>query len=733
MSDSEKKPLSDSPYLFENDFAYVTSTGNLYLKPTSYFKKRKIGSVDIDKIEEEIQKLESAFEELTVKSDEFIRDWTKKKDIEVDELKKSFSAFKDDLLSAEAIGDFEKLVKKIDSAANELEQQGINQTAEGKEKSGENDQSLPVSDEKTEPSVDNKVQEDKAVESGEVEDSEEKTDQTEEESVKTYYASLAEKAEKIKEMTDWPYVSMEFDNIQLELEKGPEPENVDITGYKEKINKARKEFEELKKAHFEEQKRKREENLEKKKSLLKQFEEIVEKEQWTAENEVRKITKKWDQIRPVPKNEDEKLNEKFKKLQNTFKDHKVDRLVQKKQQEQDNLMGKLVILEKMEKFLTEIGDKANWNEAEKEFENLSRQWRKIGRVPIEKNQETWDKYHEAQEKFHAKRFKNDKKYRKQIERFLEKKKKLIDEAEALIDSDDLANAARRVNKLHRRWKKTGNLPQKEENELWDRFKAATDAFNEKKAEYSDVIREQEHENLEKKYKLIDVAGELKESDDFEGTHQKFQNLMKKWKKTGPVPKRKSGKIWKKFKGAMDYFYDRRREHFKVVKEKRKDNLEEKREILDQLKKLREHEDPIAAVDEAKPLQEEFKKAGYVPIKFKNKMWKEYREVCDVIYDRFRAAKSAAKIVGREHVNEFSTDDLAEIQKKQKKAERLEQQISSLEKELIQMKESLSYFKPKKGSTLLDDVKKKIEKAEKSLDNKKEELYELETDIDKLTK
>lgn len=68
---------------------------------------------------------------------------------------------------------------------------------------------------------------------------------------------------------------------------------------------------------------------------------------------------------------------------------------------------------------------------------------------------------------------------------------MIAEAEALIDDDSIADAARRVNKLHKAWKKTGNLPQKEENELWDKFKAATDAFNERKAENLDQLREEE--------------------------------------------------------------------------------------------------------------------------------------------------------------------------------------------------------------------------------------------------
>src|SRR5690625_7803270 len=100
---------------------------------------------------------------------------------------------------------------------------------------------------------------------------------------------------------------------------------------------------------------------------------------------------------------------------------------------------------------------------------------------------------------------------------------------------------------------------------------------------------------------------------------------------------------------MDIFYDRRRDYFKEVKKRRKQNLEEKQEVLKKLNALTTHEDPVQAVEEAKPLQEELKKAGYVPIKYKNRMWKEYREVGDTLYDRFRAGKCAGVGVGRAEV------------------------------------------------------------------------------------
>ncbi|WP_069132376.1 DUF349 domain-containing protein [Rhodohalobacter halophilus] len=695
MTDSKNTQPAENQHLFENDFVYVTSEGDVNLKKTSLFDERTLATVDADSVEAQIEAFQKAFSNLEQKVNNFFENAEREIADSPEQIEEKLESLIEEFKEAEAIGDFEKLIESAKTRFEELKE-----LAEA--------------------------------------ESEEATDETDAESEETdpeeYYKALSEKAEELIEMTDWAYVSMEFDNIDNSWTEGPDPGEADIKPIKEKIDELREQFEEKKQAHYEEQKRKRLENLEKKKELLSQLKEIVDEKKWSHTKEVGKIKGRWEQIKSVPADEAEKLESKFESLLSTFDEHKVDRLVKKKQKEEDNLTGKLVILEKMEAFVSGLNESSNWKEQEDKFDELTKQFRKIGRVPADKNREVWGRYHEAQDTFHSMRFKHDKKYRDQIEKFLSKKKKLIDEAEALLDADDLADAARRVNKLHRRWKKVGNLPQKDENEMWDRFKAATDAFNEKKSENLDLLREQEEENYEEKLKIVEEANELKESEDWDSAHQKLQNLMEKWKKIGPVPKKKSGKIWKKFKGAMDYFYDRRRDHFKEVKEERKDNLKEKEDVLDKLKALKDHDDPIEAVEKAKPLQEEFKKAGYVPIKHKNRMWKEYRETCDVIYDRFRAAKAAVDVVGRENVENFSADDIADIRKKQNDISKLRKEIGKLNSEVLQMKESLSYFKPTGGSSsLLDDVKKKIEKAENDLADKEDTLADLEREIDQIKK
>lgn len=768
-----KSNNATSDYLFENNFAYVTEEGEVHLKENKFFDKRVLTKIDPDAVDQYIEKLQEAFSSVQERFNSLFEKADAQTEEQLNALQERLEALKKDAAEAEAIGDFEQMISEAEQKFSELKE-SVQQTAEEDEKetSAEKEEEVTESPEanaqvkeskqapRAKTAAEDEADEEEAVneeasvgeEPGEeaaaesegkpVSEAEEEKSRAEEaaeedmpeekETAENYYKELAGKAETLTEMSDWAYASMEFDNIDTQWEEGPDPGETEIKPYREKIDELREQFEEKKKAHYEEQKRIRQQNLEKKKELLQQLKEIVDEEKWTYTREVSKIRGKWDSIKPIPADEQEKLEKTYQNHISIFDEHKVDRLVKKKQQEEDNLTGKLVILEKMEKFLNTVDENSDWNELDKKFSDYTKQFRRIGRVPADKNQGVWDRFHDTQDTFHSMRFKHDKKYRKDIEKFLSKKKKLIDEAEALVDTNNIAKAAREVNKLHRRWKKVGNLPQKDENELWDRFKAATDEFNQKKSDNLEVLRKQEDENYQQKLKLIEKAEDLKDSEDWENTHNEYQKLMDQWKNVGPVPRKKSGKIWKKFKGAMDHFYDRRREFFKEVKEERKDNLNEKEEILDQLKALKTHDNPIEAVNQAKPLQEEFKKAGYVPIKHKNRMWKEYRETCDVIYDRFRAAKSAAQVVGKENIDNFSTDDIADIRNKQKEADKLRKQINKLSNELIQMKESLSYFKPSgSGSSLLDEVKEKIDKAETDIAQKEERLQDLEIEIDKI--
>lgn len=555
------------------------------------------------------------------------------------------------------------------------------------------------------------------------------------EGAEEYYTEIVERAKELVVQTDWTFVTTELANLAQKVTEGPESASDKASELIEEFNTLREDFEQKKKEHYEELNRKKEENLERAKELLKSLSDIVEEKKWTATKEVGKIRNQWSSIKLLPQDKADELQKKFKELVDEFEDHKVDRLVKKLQKEEENLELKLLLLDKMDAMVKQLGENTpDFEELEDDFNKLISQWRKVGRVPSDKNQPLWDRFNAVQDKFNELRFKYDKQYRQRIEKALSKKKNLVKEAEALVDMDNLAKAARKVNKLHKAWKKAGNLPQKEENEMWDKFKAATDAFNKKKSDNVELLRKQEEENLEKKYKLIEKAAETKTTDDFDKGHQIMQDLMKQWKKIGPVPRKKTSKIWKKFKGEMDVFYDRRREAFKDKREDQKENLKKKEEILEKLEELGSHDDPALAVQEAKKLQEAFKDLGHVPIKMKNKVWKRYREACDVIYDRYRALGSNLGLEKKLASEGIEPDDRKKVIKYQKESEQLKKDVSRLENEMIKYEEAQTYFKPtNKGNALRDELQDKIDKAEAEIEEKEERIMELEKKIDIIKK
>lgn len=568
----------------------------------------------------------------------------------------------------------------------------------------------------------------------EVEETEEDSTDTDEEVASAeFYEQLLAKAREFVTQSDWAFVSNELANLSLYITDGPDAnEQGAITAIAE-FNKLKEDFEERKRAHYEELNKKKEENLAAKKEVLKQFSDLISEEKWSATKEVSQLRGRFESIKLIPQNEVDALNERFEALMQEFESHKVDRLVKKLQKEEENLTLKLVILEKMDSLNTQADSaEANFEELNNEFHDLFVQWRKVGRVPAEKNQQIWDHYNSAQDKFNELRFKHDKKYREAIERSLQKKKKLIAEAEALVDSEDIAEAARLVNKLHKAWKKTGNLPQKEENELWDKFKSATDSFNEKKSENIDTLREQEQENLAAKMLLIEKAEIIKNTDSYEEGHQAMQKLMEQWKEIGPVPRKKSSKIWKQFKTAMDEFYDERRNHFKDIRKDQKQNLTLKTEILQKLEELAASDDAASAVQKAKELQAQFKDIGHVPLKYKNKIWKDYREVCDRIYGNFRSSGADLGMERRLASEGIEPGARKEIIKYQKELESLRKEVAKQESEMIQFEEAQTYFKPtNKGNKLRDELQGKIDAAVEQIAIGKRRISELVQQINEL--
>lgn len=494
----------------------------------------------------------------------------------------------------------------------------------------------------------------------------------------------------------------------------------------EKRNEAEQFFTEKRAAWKQRRREQKKRNLDKRAHILEQLKQIVEKKKWQSIKQVQTLSSRWEDIRDLPDDPETVGQQKtFDELVGEFNENKVAFLVKKAQKEEENLAGKLLIIEKMQQLVSGVSaETSNWKALDKDEEELAKQWRKIGHVPMEQSDQVWEQFKQVRESYLEAKLAHDEVFRKQTSSNIRKKTALCEQAEKLLDEKDLAIAVREINQLHKKWKKIGQIPKEKNDELWERFNAATRNFNKVKSENLDQIREQEQQNYDLKEALCQKAEELRDATDWNATAKAFDELLAEWKKIGPVPRRKAGKVWKRFKKALDTFYENRRRHYREIRDEQKQNYETKKKIVAELRTLTEHENPQEAVQKAKDLQEQFRQIGFVPIKKKDKIEKAYKEVCDIIYGRMREAASGTK------VREGSSQSRSEPDRKQQDQYfRLKKECDTLQEEILRYRDSMTFINPGgKGNALIEEIQAKVDKAQQKLDKKLVQLEELRSTI-----
>lgn len=548
----------------------------------------------------------------------------------------------------------------------------------------------------------------------------------------SFYTELVSKANELKSSTEWQFAAGEFDLIRQKWSEGPE---VDADRKKElyaELTEAMDAFAKARKENYDKVQERKKANFEKRDGLLQKFRNIVENKRWSAYNEVYSLQKKFEEIRPLPANADMQ-NEEFASLLNVFNEGKVEYLVRVREKEEENLMGKLAILDKMDSVIKGLGkDTSDWAAVDAEIETLSEQWKKVGRVVKEKSDEVWDKFKVLRDKYFALKLEFNEEYRGELEKNLKTKTQLAEKAEALLKETDLALASKEMNILNKRWKEVGPVPRDASDVVWERFKTASDAFSQIRNENLDTIRDAEQHNLDLKEALIARAESIIETEGAEEQREVIEKLFQEWNSIGPIPKRKTKKVWSRFKKAIDKIQDQRRNYFKQQRLEQKDNLAKKREIIEKITAFAESESLEEVLPQVKELQAEYQKVGFVPIKQKNKLWDEYRKACDAFYKNLRASGSSS----REHSSSSSpaeSGSRAEIRQKQQELFRLKKECDKLNETILQYADTKTYVKPnKKGQALIDDIQAKIDTAKEELAKKSEELDRIRQELESLS-
>ena len=357
------------------------------------------------------------------------------------------------------------------------------------------------------------------------------------------------------------------------------------------------------------------------------------------------------------------------------------------QQKQDNLVQKRAILEELKQL---IASEETLKKTYDEFRALQERWKTIGQVPATENANLWNTYHFLVEKFFDKVNINRELRDLDMKKNLDAKIDLCERAEELLGEKSMAKAFKELQKLHEEWKEIGPVPQDKKEEIWERFKAATDKINAIRREHYAKLQDEQNANLTTKTALCEkadelLAEELTSINAWQKKSTELSELFKVWKTVGPAAKKQNEEIWARFKGVMDAFFAKKKEFFASLKDKQSENLERKINLCIEAEALKDSTDWKKTTEQFKRIQEEWKTIGPVPKRHADKIWKRFRAACDAFFNRkaehFGGLKEeeAANLAAKQAL----IDEIKNLELKPNRAENMEA-IKALQKRWIEI-------------------------------------------------
>ena len=268
-----------------------------------------------------------------------------------------------------------------------------------------------------------------------------------------------------------------------------------------------------------------------------------------------------------------------------------------------------------------------------------------------------------------------------------------------------------VNELFKLWKTIGPAQKKQNDEIWNRFKGSMDTFFISKKEFFSKLKEQQIENYNRKLQLCIEAEALVDSKEWKKATDSIKKLQEEWKKIGPVPKRHSDKIWKRFRSACDAFFTNKSEHFSGIKGVEEENLRLKRELLERIKAFELTANRSENMEAIKGFQREWMAIGFVPMKFKDATQDEYRKSIDALFDKMKITQNEISTAEYRTMIEGFKDDPESRDKVRRERNILTNKINKLREEISVLENNIGFFSNSKQSEIMRaEYEKKINRA-----------------------
>lgn len=459
-------------------------------------------------------------------------------------------------------------------------------------------------------------------------------------------------------------------------------------------------------------------NLAKKQAILDELKDIIASDDTLKKtyDDFRALQDRWKEIGPVPATENSNLWNNYHFLVEKFFDKvRIGRELRDLDMKK-NLDAKIDLCEKAEELL----DEKSITKAFKALQKLHEDWKEIGPVPQDKKDEIWERFKAATDKINQIRREHYTKIEEEQSGNLEAKKALCEKAEELVAEDYVSvNAWQKksteLSEIFGVWKTVGPASKKDNEEIWQRFRSSMDTFFAKKKAFFAGLKDRQTENLERKTQLCIEAEGLMESTDWKSATEQMKKLQEEWKTIGPVPKRHADKVWKRFRAACDTFFNRKNEHFSGRRTEEEANLAAKKALLEEIKAFELGASRNENMEAIKAFQKRWIEIGYVPMKHKDNINKEYRELIDGLFDTMRKNQNEASTNEFREMMESWKDDPSANDKVRRERNTLQTRIQKLRDEIAVLENNIGFFAKSKNAELMRaEYEKKINKAKEDL-------------------
>lgn len=459
-------------------------------------------------------------------------------------------------------------------------------------------------------------------------------------------------------------------------------------------------------------------NLEAKKKILEELKTLINSEETLKKtyDEFKTLQDQWKQIGMVPKNEINQLWQNYHFLVEKFFDKVKINKELKDLDLRKNLERKIELCEKTEELLIETSIIKSF----KQLQQYHEEWKEVGPVPQDKKDEIWERFKTASDQINERRREYYSKKQGELESNFLAKSALCDKAEKLIAHNpetlkQWQNRTNEVNELLRVWKTIGPAPKRVNNEIWNRFKTCLDSHFTSYKEFLDKLKDQQLNNYNLKLDLCAQAEALKNSTDWRNTTQELIQLQREWKEIGPVPRKHSDKIWRRFRAACDEFFHRKSEFFSSVAQVEDDNKKKKEELIQRLQDFSFTDNRAENLETLKNFQREWLEIGHVPIKEKDRLQNAFRGVINKHFDKLKINASEVSALNYKNRLESIKDSPDGGRMIYRERNALQIKISKMQEDIMLWENNIGFLAESKNANIVKiEFQKKIDQAKQEL-------------------